>query len=391
MGSLLPKPVTDKQVQCGGNESMQWSAVAMQGWRRDMEDAHIANADLEDEFPGVGLYCVFDGHGGRAVANFCKLKFTDELRSSTKEAGKKFGKNKQKRRHCGAKLEAADFADVMKNTFHRMDVLLRDPGNAKMLANLVGKVPGGAIADLRKNLSVAQQKHQKGELNQVEQEEMMENFVRLQKFEQAEKGEDFVADNVGCTAICVLVRKEDILAANAGDSRAVLCRGGAAVELSFDHKPASEIEKSRIEAAGGRLEDSPGGARVNGNLNLSRAIGDLEYKKRDDLGPEAQIICSTPDFLCKEVTPEDEFIILACDGVWDVMTNQAACDFVRPKLLENVPLGQIGQDLLDECVAEDPKETGGLGTDNMTVVIVKLQDASIWKSSPSESSPPAEG
>merc|ERR1719502_391517 len=152
---------------------------------------------------------------------------------------------------------------------------------------------------------------------------MKEAYMRLQTYEQAEKGKDFTADNVGCTAICVLVRKEDILAANAGDSRAVLCRAGKQIELSFDHKPKSETEKSQIEAAGGYLEDTPGGARVNGNLNLSRAIGDLEYKKNKDIGPEAQIICSTPDFLYKELTPEDEFVILACDGIWDVMTNQA--------------------------------------------------------------------
>merc|ERR1712048_1450762 len=210
-------------------------------------------------------------------------------------------------------------------------------------------------------------------------EEMMENYIRLQKFEQAEKGEDFVADNVGCTAICVLVRKEDIIAANAGDSRAVLCRSGQAVELSYDHKPASQIEKDRIEAAGGYLEDTQGGARVNGNLNLSRAIGDLEYKKRDDLKPEEQIICSTPDILVQKVTPEDEFVILACDGVWDVMTNQQACDFVRTRLVDKMEMGQIGQELLDECCAEDPKETSGLGTDNMTAVIVKLNEAKTWQ------------
>merc|ERR1719486_172703 len=208
--------------------------------------------------------------------------------------------------------------------------------------------------------------------------------MRLQKFEQAEKGDDFVADTVGCTAICVLVRKEDILAANAGDSRAVLCRAGQAVELSFDHKPASDIEKTRIEAAGGYLEDTPGGARVNGNLNLSRAIGDLEYKKKQDLPPEAQIICSTPDFLTKEVTPEDEFIILACDGIWDVMTNQEACDFIRPRLLEKMELGQIAQEMLDKCITADPQSTQGLGTDNMTVVIVKLLESSTWTASSKE-------
>jgi len=359
---------------------MQWSAVAMQGWRRDMEDAHIATADIGDEFAGVGFYCVFDGHGGKAVAGFCKQKFVEEFRRFTQETGRaKFGKNKAKKRHCGAKLEAGEFEEIFKSTFHRMDDMLRDPANAKSLAHLVGKVPGGAIADLKRSLSAAQQKRQQGELSPAEQEEMMENYIRLQKFEQAEKGEDFMADNVGCTAICVMVRNEDVVAANAGDSRAILCRAGKAVELSFDHKPAQETEKKRIEAAGGYLEDTQGGARVNGNLNLSRAIGDLEYKKKGDLKPEDQIICSTPDVLIKELTPDDEFIVLACDGIWDVMTNQDVCDFVRPLLMENMDLGKIGQDLLDRCISPDPQTTDGLGTDNMTAIVVKLCDSSAWK------------
>merc|ERR1712176_101522 len=251
----------------------------------------------------------------------------------------------------------------MKHTFHRMDEMLRDPTNAKTLARLVGKVPGGIIEDLKKSLSAAQGKQQRGELSDMEREEMQENYLRLQKYEQAEKGEDFVADNVGCTAICVLVRKEEIIAANAGDSRAVLSRAGKQVELSFDHKPTDETEKTRIQAAGGYLEDTPGGARVNGNLNLSRAIGDLEYKKRSDLPPEQQIICSTPDVLTEQRTPEDEFVILACDGVWDVMSNQEACDFVRERLLAKMDVEQVGVELLDRCLSPDPEKTQGLGTD----------------------------
>lgn len=379
MGALLPKPVTDKESEAGSNEAVQWSATAMQGWRMDMEDAHIAIADITEEFAGVGLYCVFDGHGGKAVSSFCKARFSEELRQLTQEVGKnKFGKNKAKKRHCGAKLESAFFEDILKRCFHRMDDLLRDPVNAKQLSRLVGKVPGGAIEDLKKQLQQAQAKHSRGDLSPSEQEEMKEKYTRLQKFEQAEKGEDFVADNVGCTAICVLVRESDIVAANAGDSRAVLCRGGKAVELSFDHKPASEVEKSRIEAAGGYLEDTPGGARVNGNLNLSRAIGDLEYKKRDDLPPEQQVICSTPDVLIKERDPDDEFVILACDGIWDVMTNQAACDFVRDRLVAKMDVSQVGIELLDKCLTPDPQQTQGLGTDNMTAVIVKFNQAPIW-------------
>eukprot|EP00930_Biecheleria_cincta_P066712 TRINITY_DN5296_c0_g1_i2.p3 TRINITY_DN5296_c0_g1~~TRINITY_DN5296_c0_g1_i2.p3 ORF type:complete len:381 (-),score=115.96 TRINITY_DN5296_c0_g1_i2:86-1228(-) len=380
MGALLDKPITDKRTDSGSSERMEWSAVDMQGWRQDMEDAHIALADCGEEFAGCGLYCVFDGHGGKAVSAFCQQRFVEQLTPLVQSQGRaKFGKNKNKKRHCGVHLDLADLEEVLRQTFHAMDDALRDPANAKMLARLVGKVPGGAIEDLKKTLAAAQQQYQQGKMSQQEQQEMKEHYLRLQKYEQAEKGDGFTADNVGCTAICVLVRKSDIIAANAGDSRAVLCRGGQAVELSFDHKPASDIEKSRIEAAGGYLEDTPGGARVNGNLNLSRAIGDLEYKKRDDLKPEEQIICSTPDFVTKELTPEDEFIVLACDGVWDVMTNQDVCDFVRPRLLEKMDMKQIGVELLDHCITDDPQKTGGLGTDNMTAVIVKLKESTVWQ------------
>jgi len=380
MGGLLDKPVTEKRIDYGVGERMEWAAIDMQGWRTDMEDEHIALADVGEEFAGCGLYCVFDGHGGKAVSKFCKGKFVEELRSLTQSEGRaKFGKNKNKKRHCGVHMEAADLEVVLKSTFHAMDDALRDPANAKALARFIGKVPGGAIDDLKKKLQGAQQQYQQGKLSPSEQQEMKEAYVRLQKFEQAEKGDDFNADNVGCTAVCVLVRKGEVLCANAGDSRALMCRSGVATELSFDHKPASEVEKSRIEAAGGYLEDTPGGARVNGNLNLSRAIGDLEYKKREDLTPEEQIICSTPDLIVKELTPDDEFIVLACDGIWDVMTNQQVCDFVRPRLLEKMDVKQIGVELLDECISPDPQQTRGLGTDNMTALIVKLKEATLWQ------------
>jgi serine/threonine protein phosphatase PrpC len=109
-------------------------------------------------------------------------------------------------------------------------------------------------------------------------------------------------------------------------------------------------------------------------LNLSRALGDLEYKKRTDLGPEAQIISGTPDIIEQTITPEDEFIVCACDGVWDVMTNQEVVDFVRSRLTtRRGQISDIVEELLDKCMSPDPKETQGLGCDNMTCVVVELK------------------
>jgi serine/threonine protein phosphatase PrpC len=90
-------------------------------------------------------------------------------------------------------------------------------------------------------------------------------------------------DGKGCTAVVVVILENEIICSNAGDSRAVLAVNGVAKDLSEDHKPALEGERKRIHAAGSTI--TPEG-RVDGNLNLSRSIGDLRYKKNKNLKPE---------------------------------------------------------------------------------------------------------
>ena len=69
----------------------------------------------------------------------------------------------------------------------------------------------------------------------------------------------------------VLITESDIYCANSGDSRAVMCLNGQVVDLSYDHKPTNPYEKERILKEGGNVVDG----RVNGELSLSRAIGDF--------------------------------------------------------------------------------------------------------------------
>merc|ERR1712232_1428360 len=72
--------------------------------------------------------------------------------------------------------------------------------------------------------------------------------------------------------------------------------------------------------------------RVNGNLNLSRTIGDLAYKQNANLTPAEQMISATPDIRAYNRRKDDEFIVLACDGVWDVCSSQEVVDFIRSRL-----------------------------------------------------------
>ena len=99
-------------------------------------------------------------------------------------------------------------------------------------------------------------------------------------------------DSIGCTANVILIEDmKKLYIANAGDSRCVLGRGGKAVPLSFDHKPDNEEEKRRIEHAGSTILEG----RVDGNLNLSRSLGDLKYKINKNLKPEEHPVTANPD------------------------------------------------------------------------------------------------
>lgn len=126
-------------------------------------------------------------------------------------------------------------------------------------------------------------------------------------------------DVVGSTAVVAIVTPDKVIVANCGDSRAVLCRNGKAVPLSVDHKPDRPDELSRIQAAGGRVLfwDCP---RVLGVLAMSRAIGDNYLKP---------FVSCEPEVTVTDRTAEDDCLILASDGLWDVVSNDTACGVAR--------------------------------------------------------------
>ncbi|ORZ11515.1 phosphatase 2C-like domain-containing protein [Absidia repens] len=174
-------------------------------------------------------------------------------------------------------------------------------------------------------------------------------------------------DTAGCTAVAALITKDNVLyVSNAGDSRAVIStRTGKAIPLSKDHKPNDPLETARIKNAGGYVEFK----RVNGSLALSRAIGDFGFKTNTQLSPEKQAVTSDPDITEHELTDLDEFMVLACDGIWDCMRNQEVIDYIRHALTLRKTLVVICEELMDFCLAQSGDMTG-IGCDNMTVIIV---------------------
>jgi serine/threonine protein phosphatase PrpC len=120
----------------------------------------------------------------------------------------------------------------------------------------------------------------------------------------------------GTTVAIAVIRDRALTVAAVGDTRCVLCQRGRAVQLTTDHRPDLPSERQHIESRGGTIEDG----RVNGVLDISRSLGD---------GILGECINPLPDVVDVELTPDDEFFILACDGVWGVMTNEEAVALIR--------------------------------------------------------------
>ncbi|KAL3500811.1 hypothetical protein ACH5RR_039904 [Cinchona calisaya] len=192
--------------------------------------------------------------------------------------------------------------------------------------------------------------------------------------------EPVAPETVGSTAVVALVCSSHIIVANCGDSRAVLYRGKEPMALSVDHKPNREDEYARIEAAGGKVIQW-NGHRVFGVLAMSRSIGDRYLKPWIIPDPEVMFIPRTKD---------DECLILASDGLWDVITNEEVCDMARKRILlwhkkngVSLPLGR-GEGIdpaaqaAAECLSNRAIQKGS--KDNITVIVVDLKAQRKFKS-----------
>lgn len=146
-----------------------------------------------------------------------------------------------------------------------------------------------------------------------------------------------------------------VYVAHAGDTRAVLCREGIAMDLTQDHKPGLESEQDRVAAMGGFISEGC----VNGEIAVSRALGDVNLETgRKMLGLSAEVALSK-FYLCDE----DEFVIIACDGVWDVMNSAAAVSYVRHQLAQHNDIQRAADELVQQALRQQ-------STDNVSCILV---------------------
>ncbi|XP_017155439.1 protein phosphatase 1B [Drosophila miranda] len=282
MGGLLEKPSTDKEIEMGSGNGLQYCVSAMQGWRMEMEDAHTAVCRLSKPFDLWSFFAIFDGHGGGRISAYCSEHLLSTIISNEQFARGQY---------------VAGIHDAFLYIDDEMRRLCPDKSG-------------------------------------------------------------------GSTATCAFVSPDKIYLANCGDSRVVLSQNGQTEFSSWDHKPNLPLERARIVRAGGSVIIQ----RVNGTLAVSRALGDFDFKSDSTRSSCDQLVSPEPDLTVLDRTPTDEFLVIACDGIWDVMSSEGVCAFIRSRLCVTANINSIVNSVLDICLHKGSR-------DNMSLLLVLLPGA----------------
>ena len=325
MGETLIKPVKEKELEDKDYKILKYGAGNMQGWRLKNEDAHICE-EIDKKYY---IFGVFDGHGGPEVALYVKNHFIEE-----------FKKNKNFKINFGKCLE---------ETFYKLDELLLTDDALKELISI------------RKNYKNINEKYLKKVLNKDEL--IIYNFLMLEKYDKD------IPFSTGCTAcVCVIdsVQKK-IIFANSGDSRAIIIgKNNEIKQITKDHKPDNATEKERIYNAEGCVNEN----RVDGELNLSRTIGDLRFKNNKKFDIDKQKIICTPDIF-EENLNDIQYIVIGCDGIYDCMSNEKLGKFILNNIKNSKNISSLIGNLMDHNIPEDLYANDGIGGDNMTCIIIQ--------------------
>ena len=355
----------------GKGSLIRFAASSMQGWRPSNEDHHLLSPSITIPLPSAqwggditlrdhSLFAVFDGHGGGwtshyAGNNMCRVlcarkEWSEYLALSEAERADVPGIELLKSALAGA------FVDLDDELYRiHLGTLVPDLNNN----GSEGRDDGSDTSNSRRSSSPAGLPPKAPKAGAKKGVKSTPSPAAISQFDLAYlKG-----DRSGSTSVAVLLTPSHIICANAGDSRCILVRSGVAFPMSFDHKPTTACEHGRIVNASGLVHMK----RVDGDLAVSRGLGDFRFKGNTDLKVEHQKVSSSPDIL---VNPRDqgsdEMIILACDGIWDVLSNQECAKTVQELLDEGeTRVDMVCEEVLDICLEKDSR-------DNMTFCMVAL-------------------
>ena len=317
-------PITDKitsEIDIDGIKSI---ACCMQGWRKNMEDNYF----MVQLPSGILMYGVLDGHGGGEVANFA-AKYLPIIFKDLKSG---FTNNE------------------IENGFLELDKQLTQKGNE--------------IINFSNN--------KKKSKNSIHKCRMLELKRDNPDMTIEEINSKLICDHVGSTVTIVFLDNQRIVTATAGDCQSLLYSNEVNIDLQKRiHQLCEQNEKERVEKSGLSVSGDP--PRIEGQLAVSRGFGDMVYKSQGIplLPPGEQPVNVLPEITIHERNINDQFILIGCDGLFEVFTS----DIISKKIQESLKLGIDPQSsletLLDDCMCPIG-ENETIGKDNMTCILIIL-------------------
>jgi serine/threonine protein phosphatase PrpC len=404
MGSFLDKPKTEKTTDCGQGNDLKYGVSAMQGWRIEMEDSHCSKIGLS--VPGLekwAFFAVFDGHAGGTVSKYIAQELITCILEADKPLFAQLGSlclqanaidtsspTSSPSKNRNSQTTASDTnASVNHNNLSNINNITNSPKkgdttnsksfNSSSEGDLINSnieksenqsnddtISNSTNLNNKEDTSASQETTSTNkkpttnnssptspiQSNYPELENSLKAAIKkgfldldekIRQMNEFQKGED----KSGSTAVACLISPTHVYLINCGDSRAIFVSNNQVVLNTTDHKPINPNERERIQNAGGSVMIQ----RVNGSLAVSRALGDFEYKSVEGRGPCEQLVSPEPEIYVRErCNDKDEFVVLACDGIWDVMTNEDLKEFIHSRLKVTHDLVKISNEVLDMCL-----------------------------------------
>lgn len=380
MGNKATGPITEKKIQIGANSILRFVNCEMQGWREYMvrknriifyfqEDASL-NAIEFDKNNNSSIFGIFDGHGGPIVSKFAASNFVSIFERNYIEL-----KNPIENSLIQTFLE---IDELLKNS--EVDKFLKKVAdgkkNEKMSYNLkdIGKFQTNILTDKSNKVISLNKSFSKPHLNNLSNinlSNLSEKSTNVSSLadQQGSSGSDlnnvekhknlcmknkngskeFIGELMGSTANIIFIEKNVIYVANVGDSYSVMFKNKQAIKLNIEHKTSDPIECQRVYESGSKIIND----RVDGKLNLTRALGDFCFKSKPNLKPYEQAVTAYPEINKYELTDDVEFIIMGCDGIWDCVEVQKFCEFISKNLNnKSMPLNVLLPFLLDKLLSK---------------------------------------
>ena len=401
----LAEPINKKIFKNYEDQNIRIGICLMQGWRKTMEDTCLAipNFDGNDN----SIFGIFDGHGGSIIAQFVACNIENILKNS------KYYKNSNCEKALIDSFIIID--ELLKNKdvdiflkkirAHRKNTIDTNDENGAGIINkelLKDNIKNDPFTDylfycssdldhdtnlkylypdispelLSDNFShkkkiIKYDENDKNKINEISFNNMKLDEInnKIQENENKIKDmSDLIANNIGTTANVLILKKNDIYVANVGDSLSVMYKKKKAYKLNKEHKTTYDKEANRLKKLGTKIQNY----RINGKLNITRAIGDLSYKNKTDKYIYEQDVLAIPE-VSKYSTDDVDFIVMGSDGFWDYGDDiSTICDNISKELKNNPKkdLCDLIGNIFDKGLAKANNYLRG--TDNMSCIIIQF-------------------